>query len=51
MELIDIPPGRQARNLELDMLRDDLDGVRGEIASLIGHIEGLREDLYGGDRG
>lgn len=31
-------------------MRDDLEGVREEIGSLIGSIEGLRDDLYGGDR-
>lgn len=31
-------------------MRDELAGVRVEIGSIIGSIEGLRDDIYGGDR-
>lgn len=37
-------------NAQLDTLRDELEDARGEISSLIGQIEGVREDLYKGER-
>lgn len=30
---------------QLDVLRDELEDARGEISSLIGHLEAVREDL------
>lgn len=35
---------------QLDILRDELEDARGEISSLIGQIEGVREDLITGER-
>lgn len=35
---------------ELDTLRNELEDARGEINSLIGQIDGVREDLTNGER-
>lgn len=35
---------------QLGILRDELEDTRGEISSLIGQIEGVREDLSSGER-
>lgn len=32
--------------IQLEIMRDELEDVRGEINSLIGQIEAVREDLY-----
>lgn len=47
MEVFD---GAIVGKAQLDLLRNELEDARGEINSLIGQIEGVREDLSNGER-
>ena len=42
--------GAALNKIQLDIMRDELEDVRGEISSLIEQIEVVREDLYNGER-
>lgn len=48
MLFVDVPVIKQPRNRPLDLMSDDLGDVRSEIVSLLGQLDTLREDIYGG---
>lgn len=49
-EMVIFADGAAMGKAQLDILRNELDDARGEISSLIGQLEGVREDLANGER-
>ena len=48
--MVVLADGAAVGKAQLDILKDELEDARGEISSLIGQIEGVREDLINGER-